>query len=80
LVEVKLSSNKKIVHGFETQLKTYIEAEGALRAIYLVADVGTTGKWRERLDKLRGDVRKKDSNCPEIVVVDGTIKLSASKA
>src|SRR6266851_1057913 len=43
LVELKLSSNTKLVHGFTTQLDAYKGAEQTTRATYLVIDVGGLG-------------------------------------
>jgi hypothetical protein len=52
LVETKLSTNSKLVGGYETQLETYKESEQTMRAVYLVVDVGGWGRrtsgWSKR--------------------------------
>ena len=81
LAEIKLSSNTKLVHGFERQVDEYTQAESAQRAVFVVIDVGYGGNWQKRLtaaiNKARGT---KGKRAPEVVVIDGTPKRSASKA
>jgi hypothetical protein len=79
LVEIKLSSNPKLVHGFTNQLEVYKDAEQTASATYLVIDVGGMGKKDEALVKLRNDRAGKGQPVSELVFVDGTVKPSASK-
>lgn len=79
LVEIKLSTNSKIIHGYETQLETYKKSERTMRAFYVVVDVGRMGKKDERLVKVKNDASSKGEPLSELVFVDGTIKASASK-
>lgn len=79
LVEVKLSTNQKLVHGFTTQLEVYKDAEQTTSATYLVIDVGGMGKKDEALAKLRNERAGKGQPVSELVFVDGTVKPSASK-
>ena len=78
LVETKLSTNPRLVHGYETQLPTYMEAEQASRAIYLVVDVGRIGKKDRALTSLQREQRKAGKAVHEIVYVDGSKRRSAS--
>jgi len=78
LVELKLTSNGKLKHGFETQLAIYRKAEGAQRTVYLVIDVG--GATVGRLTTFRQAVKDAGTNAPKVIWVDGIRKPSASKA
>jgi hypothetical protein len=44
LVEIKLSTNAKIVAGYTRQLETYERAEATTRGFYVVINVGACGK------------------------------------
>jgi len=79
LVEVKLSTNKKLVAGYEKQLETYREAEIPMHAVYLVIDVGQMGKKDKKLFEVRNKMRRQGHPISEIVFVDGNMKPSASK-
>lgn len=79
LVEVKLSTNRKLVHGYETQLEVYKESEETMRAIYLVIDLGMTQKKRNQLFKVSNEASGRGDPLSDIVFVDGSIKASASK-
>lgn len=48
LVEIKLSTNQKIVDGYSKQLVAYQNAEQSKRSHYVVIDVGKMGdKWKK---------------------------------
>ncbi|MGH0032850.1 MAG: hypothetical protein ACQGVC_23910 [Myxococcota bacterium] len=79
LVEVKLSSNTKLVSGYEKQLGAYRAAQQTMRAIYLVVDVGRMGKKDEKLLQVKNDRAGRGEPVSEIVFVDGKVKPSASK-
>lgn len=79
LVEIKLSTNSKLVHGYETQLETYKRSEHTMRAYYVVIDVGRMGKKDERLLRVKNDASSRLEPLSELVFVDGTVKPSASK-
>jgi len=78
LVEVKLTSNPQLFHGFDKQLPIYQKAEGATRGIYLVIDNG--GASDDRMDAFRKHVRQAGAEAPEVMIVDGNVRPSASKA
>ena len=79
LVEIKLSTNGKVVAGYTRQLDTYATAEEAAAAYYVIVDVGQMGEKLKRLfaDKNRLAVRGQPIR--PIIVVDALRKLSASK-
>jgi hypothetical protein len=79
LVEIKLSTNPNIVHGYETQLETYKQSERTMRAYYIVIDVGRLGKKDEHLVKVRNKASAQGEPLSELVFIDGTLKASASK-
>lgn len=79
LVEIKLSTNPKVVSGYQTQLEVYKAAEETMKAIYLVIDVGKMGAKEKALMKLRNDASKKKEPLSDLEFVDGIIKPSASK-
>lgn len=78
LVEIKLTSNNQLLHGFEVQLPIYMKAENSIRGIYFVIDNG--GYSKARMDRFSEAVKKAPRPCPAVVMVDGSIRLSASKA
>lgn len=78
LVELKLSSNSKLVHGFTTQLEAYKDAEETTRAIYLVVDVGDLDDKDAKLVAVANQRRAKGLPVSKLVFVDGTVKASAS--
>ncbi len=79
LVEVKLSTNSKLLQGFERQLETYKKAESTASAIYLVINLGNMTKKGKGLFALRDRMKSQGKKVSEIVVIDGTRQLSASK-
>jgi hypothetical protein len=78
LVEIKLTSNNQLKHGFESQLPIYQKAEGAVRGIYLVIDNG--GYTKGRMDAFRECIKSAPVPAPSVLFVDGAIRPSASKA
>lgn len=78
LVEIKLSTNKKVVSGYKTQLKAYEEAESTDRSHYVVIDVGEMGNMWKNLSELLAK-RPKIAERRRIHLVDGKLKASASK-
>jgi hypothetical protein len=77
VVEVKLTSNKALVHGLKEQIVTYAKAEKAKRGIYLVVDNGGTSA--KRLKDFHYIVNTNEAKTFEVVFVDATPKKSASK-
>jgi hypothetical protein len=77
VVEVKLSSNQSVVHGYQKQLTAYQDAENTAKGYYLLLDVGRMGNKWDNLMK----VAKKDKDFGEhrkIFKIDATLKPSAS--
>ena len=78
LVEVKLSTNPKLLGGYTVQLETYKSSQKPIHAIYLVIDLGRMGDKDEKLVNIKNNWKAK-SPASELVFVDGTTKKPASK-
>jgi hypothetical protein len=79
LVEMKLSTNQKVTNGFEKQLALYNSAEKPVASYYVVINVGQlSDKWK-RLQKLRDEQISTTGTSPNLILVDGLPKMSASK-
>lgn len=79
VVEVKLSSNGSLVHGYEKQLEIYKKADDTDLGIFLLIDVGGIGKKYDAVQKIRNDFIKEYGKASDIWYVDGSQKASASK-
>ena len=84
LVEIKKSTNNKLLDGYSNQLESYIENEKAAHAFYVVVVVQETSvsnkdsQLNELKRKYAENIRKR-KKCPALVVVDGLIHASPSK-
>lgn len=78
-VEVKLSSNNKLVHGYSVQLPAYASAEESLYNVYLVLLNGEHDERIKELKKLSAREKRKRGRVPRILIVDGRTKPSASR-
>ena len=78
-MEIKLSTNSKLVSGYNTQLEVYKQAQQTTKAIYLVVDVGSMGKKDEKLIAARNAATSRGDPLSDLEFVDGTLKASASK-
>ena len=56
LVEIKLTSNQQLLHGFEIQLPVYMKAENSIRGIYFVIDNG--GYSKARMDRFKDAIHR----------------------
>jgi hypothetical protein len=79
LVEMKLSSNPKLLDGFTVQLDAYKASEKTRRSAYVVVRVNGRGNQLEELIKMNKDLKLKGQACPDLVIIDATDKESASK-
>lgn len=79
LVEIKLTSNKDLVHGFTTQVPIYMSQENTNNAIYLIVDNGHEERLQNFIkvyNEQSKDVKKKI----QYIIVDAIPKKSASIA
>lgn len=79
LVELKVSSNQNLVKGLSKQLQAYLEAEEALKAVYLVINYGNNDLRIQDLRMSYDAQHEKFKENVKLVIVDARIKKSASK-
>jgi hypothetical protein len=79
LVEIKLSTNGKLLRGYTRQLEAYKAAEKTSRAVYLVIDVGSVGRKQDALLAKRNATIARGEPASHLAFVDGTRQISASK-
>jgi hypothetical protein len=80
MVEIKLSTNPKVVSGYTRQLQQYKTSEETLRGFYVVLDVGEFSK-KKRKGLRDAEIAAQGQNEPvsPIIVIDGHPRPSASK-
>jgi hypothetical protein len=78
LVEIKLSTGM-VVHGYSTQLAVYENAAKTFESILLIVDVGKLGDKFDRILHAKNERSAKGQRTPDIVLVDATMKPSASR-
>lgn len=79
-VEVKYSGNRGLLKGFTKQLPIYDAAERTQHSIYLIIRTTESTTTINTILKLRDEQLKKGSRVPDIILVDGRPKPSASKS
>ncbi|MGP3791723.1 hypothetical protein [Pseudomonas sp. B392_1p] len=79
VVEIKLSTNGSLVHGYEKQLEIYKKADDTDLGIFLIIDIGGIGKKYGEVQRLRNEFIKDHGKASDIWYIDGNQKASASK-
>jgi hypothetical protein len=79
LVEVKLSSNSKILPGYEKQVEAYSKAERAYHAFYVVVRIDETSTPVNDLVRRVAKLKQAGVICPELIIIDARPSASASK-
>ena len=79
LVEIKLSTNKKVVAGYQRQLEAYKAGEETMKGYYVVINVGQMGARRKNLIALKATAEDRGEQTSPIIFIDGLLRLSASK-
>ena len=81
IVEIKRSSNQDFLHGYVTQLSTYMKAESAEYGLFMIIreDEKYDGAIQNVFDRKVQMENEAVSNLPEIIVVDACPKTTASK-
>ena len=79
LVEIKLSTNGKVVKGYSRQLETYKTAEQTLNGYYVIVDVGQMGEKGKNVLALKNEAAAKGEATSPVIFIDGTRRPSASK-
>jgi hypothetical protein len=80
LVEIKLSSNSKLAHGFSKQVEAYQKAEQSKEAFVVVVIVGEHETRLKTLQQMRNEYIEANNRVPALVFVDARPKASASKS
>lgn len=78
LVEMKLSKGA-VEHGYKKQLETYKAAAQTKAGIFVIMDVGGMGRKLKAIKKLKADAEARGETTSDIIVIDATKRLSASK-
>jgi hypothetical protein len=79
LVEIKLSTNGKLVKGYSRQLETYKTAEETVKGYYVVLDVGHMGGKGENLIATKNAAAARAEPTSPILFVNASLRPSASK-
>ncbi|OFV97097.1 MAG: hypothetical protein A3F68_03275 [Acidobacteria bacterium RIFCSPLOWO2_12_FULL_54_10] len=79
LVEVKLSSSPRLIHGFETQLPAYQQSEATRESVYLIMRLPGSDASIKNVQKLRDNAIKVGKKVPSIFVIDARPQKSATK-
>lgn len=80
IIEMKLSSNNTLCHGFEKQLPAYLRAEETEYGVFLVLQMSKeTEPQMDKVKSLYNSVKDRPDNHLHLICVDATTKLSASK-
>ena len=77
ICEVKLSSNSQYLHGYQTQVQEYGKAECTENMFYVFADTGNPRRLQTILAEHEKNKRA-GIKCPELIIIDATIRKSAS--
>lgn len=79
-VEIKLSTNR-LLHGFQTQLPIYDKAEKTNKSIFLIIQLYDSHDMKiKKVFEYKNEYETVDKKLPNIVVIDATKKMSASKS
>ncbi len=79
VVEIKLSRNPNVLHGYEKQLETYKKADETNNGFYVLIDVGRLGNKYADLQELRNKFLSTNGHASEIFLIDANERASASK-
>lgn len=80
LVEMKLSSNSRLQHGFSKQVTEYQKAEKSCDEFVVVVIVGEHDERIAALQQMRNEYLEAKQRVPNLVIVDARPKESASKS
>lgn len=75
-IEMKLSTNADLEHGYEKQLPAYMRAEEADYGIYLIVDI--PGGHNDKIESVKKKAEVKANNSIEVIIVDAHPRAAAS--
>lgn len=79
LVEIKLSTNGRICHGFSKQIPTYEQSESTQSSFLVIIQISKNMGQIKAVLKLRDENNKNGIHTPTIHVINGLIYPSASR-
>lgn len=79
IVEIKLTTNTQLDHGYTVQIEEYQKSEKHSESIYLVLDNGGNKNRLSDLIDLHKSNKSNSIKSPELIVVDANPKKTASK-
>ena len=80
IIEMKLSSNSTLYHGFEKQLPAYLRAEETKYGVFMVLQMNKTVDGQmEKVQSLYDSIKDNPDNALRLICIDATTKPSASK-
>lgn len=78
VIEIKLTSNRDTVHGFETQIEEYAKAENTEKKVFLMINNGHKDR-AEKVLKLYEQKTDNGENPAKVILINAEPKESASK-
>lgn len=79
VVEIKLTSNPKCVHGLEVQIEQYAKAENTQNKVFVLIDNGIHSNRVEDVLNCEKRLKLERKDPAKVVVIDAKLKASASK-
>jgi len=79
LVEIKLTSSRRVIHGFNKQLPAYQDSEGTQRSFYVVLKTTKIDGQVKTLLRLQNQAIKGKKRVPNVIVINAWPQISASK-
>lgn len=80
LVELKRSSNSRLLHGYKAQLAAYEAAEGVSRSIYVIIDQGDSDNAVASVVAARNEAIGKRKSLPDLVIIEAWRHAAGSRA
>lgn len=76
---MKRSSNANLIHGYRTQLASYMKAEKADNGIFLIImEDDSIEQIRTKIEEVQADMKENGEYIPEVIYVNGKKQYSAS--
>ena len=77
LAEIKLSTNPQYLHGYESQIREYGNAEKTRNLVYVFVDLDNPGR-KKNIINLYKKTKHSQKQCPELIIIDARPKKAAS--
>ena len=79
-IEMKLSTNTRLLHGYKSQLPIYNKAEKTNQSKFIIIQLYENDDAKiEKVLKYKMENETLENKLPDIIVIDATVKKSASK-